>query len=43
MKKYLDTAKERLKLLGRGELNIREIGTPIYDPDAKTKGNSKLF
>jgi len=43
MKKYLDTARERLNLLKKGELHIREIGTPIYDPDAKRKGNSKLF
>lgn len=43
MKKYLGIAKERLNLLERGELNMREIGTPIYDPNAKTKGNSKLL
>lgn len=32
MKKYLEIAKKRLKLLEKGELKIREMGTPIYDP-----------
>ena len=43
MKKYLDIAKERLKLLERGELGIRDMGTPIYDPNIKIKLNTKLF
>lgn len=42
MKKYLDIAKDRLKLLEKGELGIREIGTPIYDPNKKLKENAKL-
>lgn len=33
MKKYLDIAKKRLKLLEKGELKTREIGTPIHDPN----------
>jgi len=33
MKKYLNIAKKRLKLLEKGELKIREIGTPIHDPN----------
>ena len=43
MKKYLDIAKERLKKLEKGELVIREMGTPIYDPNAKLKGNMTLI
>jgi len=30
--KYLNIAKKRLKLLEKGELKTREIGTPIHDP-----------
>jgi len=33
MKKYLDIAKKRLKLLEKGELKTREIGTPIHNPN----------
>ena len=33
MKKYLDIAKKRLRLLEKGELKTREIGTPIHDPN----------
>lgn len=36
MKKYVDIAKERLSKLEKGELSIREIGTPIYDPLKKS-------
>src|SRR3989344_4299278 len=43
MKKYLDIAKERLKKLEKGELVIREMGTPIYDPNAKLKDNMTLI
>lgn len=32
MKKYLDIAKERLIKLEKGELGMREIGTPIHQP-----------
>ena len=32
-KKYLEVAKERLKLEERGLLKTRELGTPIYDPN----------
>lgn len=49
-KKYLEIAKDRLNKLQRGDLSIREIGTPIYDPtktlDVKKRRmgkNSKLF
>lgn len=31
-KKYLEVAKERLKLEEKGLLKTRELGTPIYDP-----------
>ncbi|MBS3174302.1 site-specific DNA-methyltransferase [Candidatus Woesearchaeota archaeon] len=43
MKKYLDIAKDRLRTLEKGELVIREIGTPIYDPNAKLKDNMTLI
>ncbi len=47
MKKYIEIAKERLTKLEEGELRIREIGTPIYDPNKKpiqkNLQNSKLF
>ena len=32
-KKYLEVAKERLKLEEKGLLKTRELGTPIYDPN----------
>ena len=35
MQKYIELAKERLILLEKGELKMREIGTPIYDPNNK--------
>ncbi len=41
--KYLTIAKERLKKLEEGELRIREIGTPIYDPNKKAVEQSELL
>lgn len=43
MKEYLEIAKERIRLLEKGELKTREIGTAIYEPNDKTKNNSKLI
>jgi DNA modification methylase len=42
IEKYVNIAKERLKKLEEGDLIIREIGTPIYDPNLRIKLNMRL-
>ena len=37
-KKYIDIAHKRLELLNKGELKIRKMFTPIYDPTKKYGG-----
>lgn len=38
---YISIAKNRLKLLSRGKLNIRPMGTPIYEPPGKSNQFAK--